>query len=106
MLGSPTEATLTIQDNDQAGSIQFILPAYTIGEPVAVTDARITVTRTTGFASGVTVSFHTTDGTATAGLDYEAVTTTLTFAARRGHRLRRHPDFPGWADRGRRDASC
>jgi hypothetical protein len=82
VLGSPAEATLTIQDNDQAGSIQFVLPAYTVGEPAAVTTpARITVTRTTGAAGGVTVDFHTTNGTATAGLDYEAITTTLTFAA-------------------------
>ena len=37
VLGSPAEATLTIQDNDQAGAIQFVLPTYTVGEPAAVT---------------------------------------------------------------------
>jgi len=94
VLGSPTEAKLTIQDNDQAGSIQFILPAYTVGEPAVTTTARITVTRTTGFASGVTVGFHTTDGTATAGLDYQAVTSTLTFAAGETTKFVDIPIFP------------
>ena len=62
--------------------------------PPSPTPARITVTRTTGFASGVTVSFHTTDGTATAGLDYEAVTTTLTFAAGEVTKFVDVPIFP------------
>ena len=82
VLGSPAEATLTIQDNDQAGAIQFVLPTYTVGEPAAVTTtAQIAVTRTGGAASGVTVDFHTSGGTATAGQDYAAIAMTLTFGA-------------------------
>ena len=83
VLGSPAEAMLTIHDNDLAGTIQFVLAAYTVGEPVAplTTNAQIAVTRVNGAGSGVTVAFNTSGGSATAGQDYTAVSTTLSFAA-------------------------
>ena len=78
-LGSPTQATVSIVDNDQGGAIQFSAATYTTTEPVA---ASITVTRTgTSLASGASVQFATSNGTATAGIDYTATVTTLVFAA-------------------------
>jgi len=82
VLGPRPTALLTIVDNDASGTIQFSTASYTIAErPDAPTTAMIRVTRTGGAASGVTVDFATTDGTARAGTDYTAVTQTLTFGA-------------------------
>jgi hypothetical protein len=70
---------VSIVDNDQGGAIQFSAATYTTTEPVA---ASITVTRTgTSLASGASVQFATSNGTATAGIDYTATVTTLVFAA-------------------------
>src|SRR5207244_1213522 len=52
---------------------------YTVSESAAT--ATITVTRTGGNASGVSVRYATTGGTPLAGLEYTAVSGTLTFAA-------------------------
>ncbi len=71
---------LTVNDNDAAGTIQFSLPTYTVNE--SGRRATITVTRTGGTASGVGVSYATSNGTATAGADYTATSGTLTFAAK------------------------
>lgn len=79
LLGNQTTAVLTINDNDAPGVIQFSAPTYTIGE--SGVRATITVTRTGGTASGVGVTYATSNGTATAGSDYTATTGTLTFAA-------------------------
>jgi hypothetical protein len=43
--------------------------------------ATITLSRTRGEASGVTVRVSTSDGTATAGVDYTAISTTVVFGA-------------------------
>ena len=77
-LGSNT-SVLTIIDDDVGGSVQFSLAAYSLSETGGL--ATITVTRTGGFASGVTVRFETQNGSATAGLDYTAVFNNLVFAA-------------------------
>jgi parallel beta-helix repeat protein len=63
------------------GRIQFAQTTFTSPEagdqgPFAV----ITLTRTNGAVGTATVLFSTADGTATAGLDYVAVTRTVTFA--------------------------
>ena len=79
LLGSQSTATLTVNDNDAAGVIQFSAATYTVGE--AARRATITVTRTGGTASGVGVTYATSDGTATAGSDYTATSGILTFAA-------------------------
>ena len=78
-LGGNTEAVVTILDNDLGGIIQFSAGAYTNTE--AGPAASIIVTRTGGAASGVSVRFETQDGTATAGADYTAVSSTINFAA-------------------------
>jgi hypothetical protein len=53
--------------------------AYATAEGSA--SATITVSRSGGSASGVSVDFATSNGTATAGSDYQASAGTLTFAA-------------------------
>ena len=82
-LGSPSAATLTITDNDVAGSLQFSVAAYSVieGADGDTSAAVITVTRSGGAASAVTVNYHTEDDTALAGTDYEATTGTVTFDA-------------------------
>jgi len=84
-LSSPTQAAIgdgagtgTITDNDSGGLLQFGAATYGAGEAGMVT---ITVTRTGGAASGVTVQYATSNGTATAGSDYTAKAGTLTFGA-------------------------
>jgi hypothetical protein len=78
-LGTRSSAALTILDDDVAGTLQFSAAAYTVTEAGPV--ATVTVTRTGGSASGVTVDYATSDGTATAGSDYTAAAGTLIFAA-------------------------
>lgn len=75
-LGAPSNAVVTIVDNDSV--IAFSSVNYSAIENAGV--ARITVTRMGGASDVATVSFFTADGTATTGLDYAAVAGTLTFA--------------------------
>jgi hypothetical protein len=79
VLGARPSTVLTITDDDPAGALAFASAVYTAAEggPAAV----ITVTRTGGTASGVTVQYATTNGTAIAGADYVNRAGTLTFAA-------------------------
>ncbi len=79
MLGNPNTAVITINDDDTGGSLQLNSATYTVNENVASTT--ITVNRTGGSASGVTVSYTTSNGTATAGQDYTTTSGTLTFGA-------------------------
>jgi hypothetical protein len=78
-LGLPSTITITITDDDVAGTIQFGPGPFRASEN-AVT-AAITVTRTGGGASGVTVDYETSDGTGRVGVDYTATSGTLTFDA-------------------------
>lgn len=85
-LSSPTNATIaagtgtgTILNDDAGGALQFSLSSYTVNENG--TNAVITVNRTGGAASNVSVNYATSNGTATAGADYTASSGTLTFAA-------------------------
>ena len=72
-LGSPSTAVLTITDNDvaPAGTIQFSAATYSVGENAGT--ATVTVTRTGGSSGAVSVTFATSNGTATAPGDYTAV---------------------------------
>lgn len=76
-LTTPTAAVLRIFDND--ANVRFSAATYTVSE--ADGTATITVGRLGAITSAVTVDYATSDGTATAGSDYAAVSGTLTFAA-------------------------
>ena len=75
--GARDTAVLTISDNDVAGSIQFSARGFSALENAG--SATITVTRSGGSASGVTVHYATSDGTAHAPGDYQTAAGTLTF---------------------------
>jgi hypothetical protein len=78
-LAVPATAVLTILDNDGDGSIQFSQAEYTLSE--SRRRATITVMRTGATGGGVTVNYSTSDGTATASLDYRARSGTLNFSS-------------------------
>jgi subtilisin family serine protease len=82
VVGMPDTTTLTIADNDAPGTIQFSAPTYRVWENAGPAIVRVTRTGT-NLASGITVQFTTTNGTATAGpsADYTNASQTLTFAA-------------------------
>jgi Calx-beta domain-containing protein len=61
-----------------AGRVQFTSRFYSVDEPTPT--ATINVTRTLGTAGVASVDYATSNGTATAGADYTAVSGTLTFA--------------------------
>lgn len=77
VLGSPATATLSITDDDQSITWQFSAATYSAAENAA--DTTISVTRNTTMGSG-SVSYATTDGTASAGSDYTAAAGTLNFS--------------------------
>jgi hypothetical protein len=80
VLGSPSTATVTIVEDDTAGTVQFSAATYTVNEGAG--SAIITVTRTgPSLASGVSVRYAATSGTATAVSDFSAVSGVLTFGA-------------------------
>ena len=79
LLGAVTDISVTITNEDRGGAIRFSTNSYTVSE--TATNARITLLRTGGIASGVTVKFKVEDGLAEAGLDYSNVTQVVTFNA-------------------------
>jgi hypothetical protein len=76
-LGTPSAIVLTITDDDTAGKVQFSSPVLSVSETAGT--ATLTVTRTGGTSGNATVSYATSNGTATAGADYTATNGTLTF---------------------------
>ena len=75
-IGSPSNAVVTILDNDSV--ISFAQAQYTVTEGGGV--ARILLTRTGGVTDAATVGYATgTNGTAVTNLDYVPVSGTLTF---------------------------
>lgn len=78
-LGAQSDAVLTIIDDDTAGTVQFSAATFNVAE--AAGTATITITRTAGAASGVTVKYATSNGTAQSGPDYTTTTGTVTFGA-------------------------
>ena len=79
------QATLTITDDDAAGAFEFsaaTFPTAPTKEALATdVNVLVTVKRTGGTASGATVQFATSNGTAVAPGDYTTSAGTLTFAA-------------------------
>src|SRR6185436_5773629 len=80
LLGSRTNATVYLVDNDLGGAIQFSATNYSVMESAG--KASITLSRVGGMSSGVTVDLTVGDGTASSGVDYSiAPVTTVTFNA-------------------------
>ena len=75
--GLNTNAVLTINNVDFAGTVQFGSPIYSVKKYGGY--AQIPVVRTGGTAQGIAVDFTTVDGTALAGVDYLPTNNTLTF---------------------------
>ncbi|MGI8436352.1 MAG: Calx-beta domain-containing protein [Chthoniobacterales bacterium] len=77
-LGSPSTATVTIIDDDAAPLVQFSAANYDVNEGAGT--VTVTVTKTGNTTLPATVSYATSDGTATAPADYTTTAGTLTFA--------------------------
>lgn len=77
-LGTPSQAVVEIQSEDQYGQLQFAAVAYNAAEDGG--QAVIMVNRVNGKAGDVTVRYASSDGTARAGQDYQAVAGDLTWA--------------------------
>lgn len=77
MLGAPSSAVLTIQDNDQVRHLNFPSLATTVSETAGTVTLQVLLDAPA--AQTVTVDFATFDGVAKAGSDYMAQTGTLTF---------------------------
>ena len=75
-LGAPSQATLTIKDNDALPKVRFSKFVYSVTEGGTAT---VKVKLSAAFTKTVKVDFQTSDGTAKAGQDYESVSRTLTF---------------------------
>ncbi len=75
-VGSPNQSTLTIVDDDV--SLSFASANFSVIESNGT--AAITVVRTGSTNGAVSVSYFTTNGTATAGVDYTNVAGTLFWA--------------------------
>ena len=77
---SPSNTTLNIIDNESAGIIEFPTSTLTFNESVGAT--QVVVARSNGAASGVSVDYLITPGTATPGIDYDdtVASGTLVFA--------------------------
>jgi plastocyanin len=82
-LAAPSSATLRILDDDQApagdpGSLAFSQPAYGAAESDA--DVAVGVVRSGGSDGAVSARLATSDGSATAGDDYAALSQVVAFA--------------------------
>jgi plastocyanin len=84
VLGNPSIATLTINDNDDpgptpsAGNLRFSVASQNVPEEGG--PATVVVQRVGGTAGAVSVQYASANGTATAGGDYNAVSGTLSWA--------------------------
>ena len=80
-LTSPSTATLTIADDDNApGTLALTSAAYSVSE--AGGSVVVTVTRSGGDYGSASVNYVTANGTAAAGNDYTSRSGTLTWASR------------------------
>ncbi|HTO11676.1 MAG TPA: Calx-beta domain-containing protein, partial [Candidatus Binatia bacterium] len=84
LIAGRASAVVSITDDDQGGIIEFDAPTFSEVEGAGVATIRVKRSAAPGggpLASGVTVDYATSDGTATAGVDYTATAGRLTFAA-------------------------
>jgi Zn-dependent metalloprotease len=78
-VGPLSGAVLTIKDDDFGGALKLSAATYAVKEAGPV--ATVTVQRTGGAGSGVSVDYATSNGSAAAGSDFTAASGTLSFAA-------------------------
>jgi uncharacterized repeat protein (TIGR01451 family)/uncharacterized delta-60 repeat protein len=78
VLGSVSNAVLTIQDDDAYGTVAFTRSVYNVNENGG--PAIVTVQRTAGIAQSVTVNFVAGGGNASPGFDYSPTNGVLAFA--------------------------
>ncbi|XP_056265506.1 solute carrier family 8 member 4a isoform X4 [Pseudoliparis swirei] len=76
-LGSAPTATVTIYDDDHAGIFTFESKSMRVSESIG--SMQVKVHRTSGARGKVAVPYHTVEGTAKAGEDYEEVSGKLEF---------------------------
>jgi hypothetical protein len=76
-LDGANPATLTILDNDDPPTVDFGSAAYSITENEGTLTMNVTLDSPSGRT--ITVTYTTSDGTATAGEDYVAISGTLVF---------------------------
>jgi uncharacterized delta-60 repeat protein len=76
LLGLITNASLTISNDNNNGTIQFSASAYPVNENGGY--ATITAVRTGGDVGPISAHYATSDGTATNGVNYTTVNGTLT----------------------------
>lgn len=76
-LGTPSTAMVTILDDDHATKVHFTDSNFRVNEDTG--DATVAVALDQASANTVTVNYATSDGTLTAGTDYDAASGTLTF---------------------------
>jgi RHS repeat-associated protein len=81
ILGDRSEALLVIEDDDDHGTLGFTKEVYRVAENAGSID--IEVKREDGTRGIVTVDYETIDDTAKAGIDYIAVSDTLTWQDRK-----------------------
>ncbi|HLX70901.1 MAG TPA: Calx-beta domain-containing protein [Verrucomicrobiae bacterium] len=78
VLGTVTNATLTITNDNNYGQFEFSAPAYAVNEATNGV-ATVTVIRTGSALSNATINFTTMDGTAHAGANYIATNGAVSF---------------------------
>ena len=78
-LGSQVAATLSITDNEPGVTLHFGAPSYSVSERKPT--AALSVVRSGPADSPASVSYATSDASATAGSDYTAQSGTLSFGA-------------------------
>jgi hypothetical protein len=76
-IGTQNTATLSIVDDDS--SLQFSAPTFSVNED-GTAIAAVTVTRTARATGAVSAAVNLTDGTATAGVDYDGTPIVVNFA--------------------------
>ncbi len=79
VLGAQTSATVTIQDNETQPAITLASATFSVAETAGT--VAIELTRSGDVDTVCSVTFATSGGNATAGLDYNTLNTTVNFAA-------------------------
>ncbi len=77
-IGTNASATVTVNDDDSPGTLQFSASSANVNETTA--NVTVTVTRAGGTNGAASVDIATADGSATAGSDYEATSGQLNWA--------------------------